>query len=58
MRPVSRRQIGRDCFTATASFAYLVDDAVGFTGATAVMHQNLRTGRSECEGAGAADAAG
>ena len=58
VRPVSRRQIGPDRVTATASFAYLTDDAVGFTGAAAVMHQNLRTGRSECKGAGAADAAG
>ena len=58
VRPVSRRQIGRDCVTAAASFAYLGDDTVGFSRATAVMHQNLRTGRSECKGAGAADAAG
>ena len=48
MRPISGRQIGRDCITATASFAYLGDDAVGFSRATAVMDENLRTGRSEC----------
>ena len=58
MRPVSRRQIGRDRVTAAASFAYLGDDTIGFSRATAVMHQNLRTGRSEGECAGAADAAG
>ena len=57
-RPVSRRQIGRDRVTAAASFAYLGDDTIGFSRATAVMHQNLRTGRSEGECAGAADAAG
>ena len=42
--------------SATA-LAYLCDDTVGFLRATAVMHQNLRTGRSEREGAGAPDAA-
>ena len=34
------------------------DDTVGFIGATAVMHQDLRTGGGECQRAGAADAAG
>ena len=40
MRPISRRQIGRDCVTAAASFAYLGDDTVGFSRATAVMDEN------------------
>jgi hypothetical protein len=57
VRPISRRQIGRDCVGATAGFAYLGDDTVGFSRATAVMDENLRTGRSEREGAGAPDAA-
>ena len=57
MRPISRRQIGRDCVTTAASFAYLGDDTIGFIRATAVMDENLCTGRSEGEGAGAADAA-
>ena len=57
MRPIGSLQIGRDYVTAAASFAYLDDDTVGFSPATAVMHQSLRTGRSEGEGAGAADAA-
>ena len=26
VRPIGRRQIGRDCITATASFAYLGDE--------------------------------
>jgi len=58
VRPISRRQIGRDYVTAAASFAYLGDDTVGFSRATAVMDENLRTGGGECQGAGAADAAG
>ena len=48
----------RDCVAAAASFAYLADDTVGFIGATAVMHQDLRTGGGECQRAGAADATG
>src|SRR4029077_1336221 len=58
VRPISRRQIGRDCVTAAASFAYLGDYTVGFSRATSVMDENLRTGGGECQGAGAADAAG
>ena len=58
VRPIGGRQIGRYRIGAAAGFAYLGDDAVGFVGAAAVVHQNLRTGRGEREGAGAADAAG
>src|SRR4029077_736868 len=58
VRPISRRQIGRDYVTAAASFAYLGDDTVGFSRATAVMDENLRTGGGECHSAGEADAAG
>ena len=43
---------------AASVFAYLADDTVGFIGATAVMHQDLRTGGGECQRAGAADTAG
>jgi hypothetical protein len=55
VRLICRRQIGRDCVTAAASFAYLGDDTVGFSRATAVMDENLRTGGGECQRAGAAD---
>jgi len=48
VRPISRRQIGRHCVTTAASFAYLRDDTVGFSRATAVIGENLRTGGSEC----------
>ena len=58
VRPIGSLQIGRDCVAAAAGFAYLGDDSVGFSRATAVMHQDLRTGGGECQRAGAADAAG
>jgi hypothetical protein len=58
VRPISRRQIGRDYVTAAASFADLGDDTIGFSRATAVMDENLRTGGGEGEGARATDAAG
>ena len=49
--------IGGDGVSAAAGFVDLGDDTVGFSRATAVMDENLRTGRSKREGAGATDAA-
>ena len=57
VRPIGRRQIGRDRIGAAAGFADLGDDPVGFFRAAAVMHQNLRAGCGERQRAGAADAA-
>jgi hypothetical protein len=58
VRPIGSLEIGRDCVAAAPSFAYLADDTVGFIGAMAVVHQDLRTSGGECQRAGAADAAG
>ena len=58
VRPIGSLEIGRDCVVAAPSFAYLADDTVGFIGAMAVVHQDLRTSGGECQRAGAADAAG
>ena len=56
--PVGCRQVGRYRVGAAAGFAYLRDDAVGFFGATAIMHENLRTGCGKRKCTGAAHAAG
>ena len=57
VRPIGRRQIGGDCVSAAAGLVDLGDDTVGFSRATAVMHENLRTGSGQRECGGAADAA-
>ena len=57
VRPIGRRQIGRDRVSAAAGLAYLGDDTVGFGRATAIMHENLRTRGGQRECAGAADTA-
>jgi hypothetical protein len=57
VRPIGRRQIGRDCVSASASSADLGDDTVGFGRAMAIMHQNLRTRSRQRKCAGATDAA-
>ena len=57
VRPIGSFQIGRDCVGAAASFAYLADDSIGFAGASAVMHPDLRAGGGVCPRAGTADTA-
>ena len=58
MGAVGHGEIGRDCIGASAGRADLIDHGLRLVGVATVMDDDTRAGGGECQGSGAAHAAG